>query len=409
MAQNRGRLRSSLDEPDNDRWHEDPNYQPDLAKTLRYAYALIHDARTAPDHSDYHLRAYAILREFKDRHVCAEQRLRLQYALALACTGENDLPYALDYLDHALELADRLGDWAALTELSYLAGSVLHHLFRHRDAYVAYGEALAALRQLERDGTPADAEFELDLVLRHAWRAWELGMVPASLRGLDEAYALRARWVSDAALDAASLAWLDAQLARVRGQPVRAVALAKAAADTYLAHGKTGNAGRIQVFTAECMFDVAEVAWSLRGSGAPSSAMPPIPADPASVLREDPSAMYAHAMGMARQGLEILRQSGDVAGVSLGRLTLRRGRRLGAGTGTAVAIREIERIARGARMNGDMATVGRAQAALGDELIALDRLEHARTLYYRATLTFQEFGFGGLAIWPNAALARHAR
>src|SRR6185437_11937770 len=124
--------------------------------------------------------------------------------------------------------------------------------------YEVYQDALSALQRLARDDVPVDPIFELDLVLRSAWCAWELGWFPVCLRHIDEAYTLRATWAPDTAEEAASLTWLDAQLSRVLRQPARALDLAAAAADLLLTHGRPVNAGRAHTILAESALDIVE-------------------------------------------------------------------------------------------------------------------------------------------------------
>lgn len=399
------RMQFSLDEPDNDGWHWLPDYSENLGKRLRRAYDLIHLARTAQNPSDYYMRARGVLQPFRQKKVCDEQQLRMQYALALVYAGEQDQVDALTCVDEALGLAHDIGDLTAQITLSYLAGESFHFLDRHADAYLAYTYAVTALRTMDHyDGIPADADLELDLVLRQAWRAWEMGHIPTCMRSLEEAHALRAWWGPEATSEDASLIWLDAQMARVSGHPLRAVTLASQAADLCLAQGKAINAGRMQTILAESALDVVEMALRLRDPHASSSAMPFLWADPTAAAREDPDALLARAMAAARRGLAIAREMHDEAGIAMARLALLRGQRLRAGTGSPAAIAEIEQIAHAARLRADPAAFGRAQTAIGDELAARDLLEGASLAYYRGLLTLQEHGYGGLALWPAAAL-----
>ena len=218
MAITGRQLRSWLHVADHPSWHEKPHYSHSLAHALGRAYRQLHFARELPD--PYYA-TFAALAPFRDRLVCQEQRLNLQYALALAYTGDDSAPEALSCLFSAWDIAELLRDWAAQAEMGYLEGVLWFMAGQLLDSYEAYVGALQRLQRVMRDDVPADPVFELDLNLRMATCAWDLGWFPVCLRHLDESRHIRACWAPDAAEEAASLAWLDALLARVRGRPVR--------------------------------------------------------------------------------------------------------------------------------------------------------------------------------------------
>jgi hypothetical protein len=264
-----------------------------------------------------------------------------------------------------------------------------------------YHDALEALQRLERTDGPADPVFELGLVLWLGWCAFDLGWFPISLRHMDEAYTLRAVWAPDAAEQAASLAWLDAQLARVRAQPARALHLAAAAADLLGTHGRPINQGRAQTVLADSALDALELARTPaagRNLWVPSSGV-------LTEVQFSPPDLLTQARKAAALALEVAQGARDPAGAVLARLVLRRAVRLSRpksvdGSGMTAA----ERLLRTARRLGDPSLLGRAEVLLADELRAAGRSEAARATYYKARLHFEEYHLGGQAFWPRRAL-----
>lgn len=402
MGQIARRLRSSLHAPDSDTWRHQRDYSPALAVALRRAYQEIQNARAG---MEGYLLAYARLQPFRDQIVCDEQRLRLEYALALVYSGEEAFPQALDCLIAALALAERLNDLVAQVELGYLAGAILVLLSHHVSAYLVYHEALKTLQGLEHGDGPVDPVFELNMTLRLAGCAWELGWFPVCLRHIDEAYALRATWASDAALETATLAWMDAQLARVRSRPAQAFSQATAAAEFFLSLNQPLNAERSQTIAAECALDLTE-AFGLHTSGIlPQLLAQPMPQRGEEFSRERLGLVMRQAGAAVKRGLALAREIHDEVGVGMARLAqLRYDRALGREAPAEKGIAQIEAVMRTARRLGDMALLGRAETALGEELVAAGRLDAARATYERARRLLEEHELGGLALWPRCAL-----
>lgn len=385
MAELYPRLRSSLHTPDAADWQRRRHYIPELAGALRYAYLLLQVGSTNAEAS--FLSAYAALIPFRTLEMCAEQRLRLEYALALAYAGENAISQALDAVERALDVTDDLSDEVAPIELGYLAGALSHAVNEQEQAYDLYRIALDALQALARDGVVADPMLELDLSVRLGWRAWELGQVSQSRQHLNEAYSLRAQWPSSTPALAASLSWLDAQLALAQEDPARAVEMALPAAMLLLDEGQTLNAGRALTFLAECATALAQT--------------PEV---------DDPQAALDLARDAARRAHDLARLAHDKPGGQIARLaSLQVARvealRIADNTG-ATALSTLEHVLRIANRLDDIALVGRAETALGDEFRAAGDDDMARVLYTRATWRLEEHGLGGLAHRPRRALRR---
>jgi hypothetical protein len=398
MAESGRQLRSWLHVADHPSWHDKPSYSSAMASALVHAYDHLHHAQNRPDP---YFAAFVVLAPFRNRMVCDQQRLNLEFALALAFAGDDSAPQALSCLSSAWDLAHLLHDWGAQAEIGFLAGALWQAQSHLREAYALYRDGLEALQCLERKDGPADPAFELDLVLRLAWCAFDLGWFPVALRHMDEAYTLRAVWAPDAAEQAASLAWLDAQLARVREQPARALSLAAAAADLLRAHGRPINRGRVHVILAESALDAFEIAHAPAASR--DLWLPPSEATGKAQL--SPSGLLSQAREAARLALEVAQDVSDPIGVVLARLALRRAARLsGRQSGEDSGVAAAERLLRTAQRLDSPLLVSRTEVVLADELLAAGRPEAARITYYRATLRFEEHHLGGLAFWPRRAL-----
>jgi tetratricopeptide (TPR) repeat protein len=350
---------------------------------------------------DPYLGVYVVLSPFRDARVCREQRLNLEYALAMAFAGDNCVHQALDCLSTAWNIAERLRDWGAQSEIGYLAAALCHLASDFSGAYTRYQEAITALRRLERDNGPADPTFELDLVLGLAWCASELGNVATALHHMDEGYSLRADWAPAAAEQAASLSWLDSYMSRRRGQPSRALQQATAAAYMLMEHGRPINVGRAHINVAESALDLFEITYTPEGQG---KIWTPQSEDPSKV-RISPASLLKQAHTAADYALEIANQAQDRIGATLARLSLRRATRL-----SRRVVRDnsgifaADKLLRTARRLGDPSLLGRAQITLADELLEAGNREEALATYRRALLILEEHHLGALAFWPRQVL-----
>jgi tetratricopeptide (TPR) repeat protein len=392
------RLRSWLHVADHPSWLHKPYYSNSLARALASAYDQLHHASRRPDP---YFTAYALLAPFRGRLACAEQRLNLEFALALAFAGDGSVPHAIASLHSAWEIAESLLDWGAQAEIGYLVGALWLMQCQLPDAFAMYRQALDMLQRLERDDGPADPGFELDLVLRLAWCAFDLGWFPVCLRYLDEAYSLRATWVPDAAEGVANLVWLDSQLARIQGQPSRALNQAVAAADLLLTHGRPINRARAQISVAESALDLFE----LMRPSATNRALDKPPERTINTIRLSPAGLLLQARDAARLALEVTREVGDPVGATMARLVLRRAARLSRPRrGEESGVPAVEGLLRTANRLDDTFLLGRVEVALGDELLDVGSSEAARVTYERARRRFEEHYLGGLAFWPRLAL-----
>lgn len=390
------------------KWHTYPRYHPRLAVALGSAYTLLQQTDHNPD---AYFHAYAVLNPYRKTTVCSEQRMRLEYALAKSYAGEESRSEARECLSRALDVATVLYDCGALVHLGILAGINEHYLSLHAESYRSYSGALTALRR----AVPADEPFyprqEFDLLLRLAGRAFDAGWFPVCLRHLDDAHTLRAVWVPDAPVEAATLSWLDALVSRVIARPVRALTQSAAAAALFADRGDTRNTGRVHTILAECALDIVEYhrllgtdpsthwyspAAPLLAPGTPESALFGIPTP------EKAAQHAADALLIARSRAA---EADDDVGLGMAALASRRLERLTTpGDTSDIGIATCEDILRLASEYNDPTLWGRAQTYLAEEYGAAGQTEKARAAFETARLWFAEYRMGGMAFWPFRAL-----
>lgn len=397
-------FRCSLHSPDSEHCQSFRTYSPRVREALSIAYTHLHNPQASIEER---YDAYAALITHRKGATCPDQLMRLEYALALAYSGDSSIPEALDALSVTLELASLLDDHGAQAEASYLAGALFHSLARHSAAYDAYGEARDQLHLFEEDTRVRFPDHELDIVLRMAGHALDLGWLATCRRHLDEADVLRADCEPDDMSLTGALAWLDAQLACDRDDPVRAVHQGEAALAVYEQLDQPVNKDRLSSLVAELLCDYVEVSgWQPNtSSGAfPTGDPAPHPARFAAG-KLDPNDMLRRARLLAQGGRMLARQERDAIGVGMAELALDRVYRLmGRYRAFEGSIAEIEGVMRIARQVNDMSLLGRAETALGDTLCAAGRVEAACLSYFRAQTLLAEHQLDGLAVRPRRAL-----
>ncbi|MEO7000326.1 MAG: hypothetical protein ABI068_00785 [Ktedonobacterales bacterium] len=420
MTDTTQRLRSSLQTPDESAWGHDTRYSKSLAEALREAYRLF---QVAPHKVDTHFQAYMLLTRFRGDDLCPEQRLRLEYALALTYAEEEATHQTLECLSNAYDIAAKMTRLPALVEIGLLKGGLLQGDTQYDAAYYAYGEALIGLQLMTRTGPNghADPGMEMDLLMRMMGCAWERGNFPTALHHLEEARSIHGAFLAGDMSREATLNWLNAVLARAMGAPMKAFSLATLARNVYLHLPLSWNTGRIHTIVADCALDILEArqAISVR-MVAPGDAVdrvllfsPDLPGGfneaPQEILRLDPDLILNHAADAAQTAFEFAQAAVDSAGAELARLAMQRSdrvaRRIGVRHGGAKRdLHLAQRMTQTAQSLGDVLLRGRAVTALGDALLAEGDIDAARTSYRQACGLLGGYGFGGHALWPRRAL-----
>lgn len=372
-------LRTSLDTPDSPQWRHEVGYRPQLVQPLARAYGYLTQITQDPD---AYFNAYCELVPQRSQSMSLRQRMRIEYVLAQAYTGENALSQALACLHDAQEMATLLQDARASILLSFLMGAVCHWRTQFLDARSHYQTALRTLRALEDDTGPLDGAFEVDLLIRIAGLDVELADLEAAEAHIHEAHTLIGVWcptTPEAPAQLAVLAWLNAIHAQWSGDSDRALSLAIAAADGLAEAGVAGMFARLGSWIADIALDFAE---TVSLADAPR-------------LR---AAFVRRARRYAKSALAASKASNDVAGAEIAQLTLMRCQHL-LGT-TSHSIDVVAGIERYAQRRGNIGVLGRAYVALGDELRTGGDLDAARTRYAMARDLFDEYDFRVMRTWP---------
>jgi hypothetical protein len=364
-------------------WRHEPGFSEEFAGALIQAYHHLRSARNDPD---AYLYAAAAVLPYRSKRLSVRQRLRLEYVLAQAFTGEDGLTQALDHLEEAADMAEFLDEPVAGATIGSLAGKNYHYLSEFAIARDLYTDSVELLHSHETRNGSADTALEADLLIRIAGLNCDLADFSHAEEATRTAHLLlntspasESREVNLATLD-----WIDTLVAHWTGHPEQALPKARAVADTYTRLGNHRAAGRVHGL-------VVEIALDLAGSFS---------------LQDHPglrAAFTRQARPHALAAIEHARAAGDPIGAQLGRLALQRCRRMRAPTQDGVEI--VERVIRRAQRLGDAALLGRAQLALGEELAARASWDGARQLYGMARHTFEEFDLQALLTWPNCRLS----
>jgi hypothetical protein len=337
--------------------HGEPGYSPAVAADLKQAYARIkrgHPQVTCAGTTD-------TLHAWLDRPMSARQRLRALYVLAMEHAADQTYRSALEYLEDGLDLAGQLADRGAIAELAYLHAAISTALAHCGTAHLSYGLCLDALRTARAGDAPADPELELAALAGLAITEYMQAQHGAALRHLDEATALLPL-APTCRREVGELAWVQAQLFRLRGEPARGLHHALAAAEVLSEVGPSYYTGMAHAAVAEHALDLAE-AFPSHVTGA-----------------RDAFAALARCnlleAGTAARALDDPYLAGYVALIEtrLGRVLEHQDNRVAA----------IERVVGLARRTGEVSLACRAHTALGEELWVRGETEGARVCYRRA-------------------------
>jgi hypothetical protein len=191
--------------------------------------------------------------------MCTEQRLRVNYVLALGLAAVDAHNLCVERLDVALELAAYLEDARAMSTLHYLRGCANRERFRYHAAAADYRRSLELLTTASLLGWPVEPLEEVHLLTAEATAHFYLGDYSAC-RGLLEGARVRVPAGAGNDVDANTISWIQALVDRWEGHPERALPQAQRAAEAYMRAGPSCSAVRIQTFVAEIELDLAETA-----------------------------------------------------------------------------------------------------------------------------------------------------
>lgn len=376
------RLLTSLQDPDPAEWRGCANYSQGVAERLEHAYRLL---RKAADCRENYLWVFAAVADVRAHTMSIHQCIQVQYVLAQAYAGEEEFQASLDCLDIALDLADDLDLQPAKVELAYLAGAACAQLTFVEAAYAYYTCGLHTIRVLAADGDPADATFEVDLLHGLAAAAFELGQYVAANQHCSEARDLLATCGSIDSVQAATVTWIEAVLARWSGEPTVGLTSSIAAVDYFTMSGRQGSASRLSIIAADCALDLAE-------------------SYPGGPQHGGRATFRSIGQTYASRALRTARDLHDPIGVELARLALIRAKRVvGKYDGSLQAMEGALRV--GNRWH-DVPLIGRTYTAMGDSFASQGITDSALACYRKALDVLEEPDYRALSRWPHRGLLR---
>lgn len=373
----------SLDHADFPAWHLLPDYSEEIAARLSRAYGLI----SARGHlmASFLLAAREVQRTWGFR-MAASQRLRVCYVLVLAYVADKQADLAFAWIEHAIELADRLDDVGALSRLLYLRGTLSFTALAFAVAADDFAQSRLLLHLLSDRAPLKDPTMELPLLMQEAGVRSFMGQLDHTRALLTRGRSLLTAFPGHV-LEGATILWLEANMLRWQGSLELALRGAATAAALYTSLGPANSTARIQALTAEIALDLA-------------SALPP-GADRSSFL----SLARPHlALALQATRNAETQLGGDPNGRGLARLAEVRYQRL-SGVNTD-RVRLLERLARQAHQLNDHALLAQSFTALADELADQGEDGSAEAMYREALGVLDGSDLRALAIWPWRGLAR---
>jgi tetratricopeptide (TPR) repeat protein len=282
---------------------------------------------------------------------------------ARAHEADGAYPEAIGYVDRALEVAGRGHVFDDLIDLLLYHAKLERALARYETAAGDLEACLALLRErADGDEDAIEPTLRLELLAQLADYRFFLGHFLEAAQLVSQAQRV-APQVPKHALDAASVAWTQAQLDRLRGLSWEALGPMLRASAVYAREAPPISQGRINVFVTELTLDVIE--------------------------RLPDGSTGAHRTGLlslARthltQAEHLTQQAMDRPGRGLAQLAHARYSRLR--STHSDRRRHIEDVIRLGRQLDDHALLGQAFTALGDELANQDGQERALDCYRQA-------------------------
>lgn len=367
---------ASLRYPDLPSLRRERLYSATVAAGLRDAYACI----AMPNRTTHsYIFAYERIASLQGVSMSPEQRLRMDYLLALIFGAVGDTRRSLRHVDDAIERATMLKEHSAIPELLFLRSAMHRQLSDLTECAYDLRLALASLRDLEAASSWTDPDLEATMLTSLAGMEFILGRFDTCDDLLTQTAALFVGESKPGALAAATVAWIRALLFRWRGQPDRALPQALAAADVYDREETYISAGRLHGIVADITLDLAK---RFTESGRDSFL----------TLAQQHIAVALDTAQLAQdktgEALALL------ADARFARLSERDMDRKGA----------IEAVMRFADQNADASLLGQAYTALGSEFDSTGEQESALHCYRRAVSVLTNAEAIALALWPQRAL-----
>jgi tetratricopeptide (TPR) repeat protein len=376
-------LNSSIFNPDDPRWIDQPRHNPKVSRLLAASFArIVEGARNPLAYAEAHRLAARCIRLRRSAH----QNMLVNVALGLSLESMNHDDMASEAFSMALDSANETGDRAVFVELHDQLGATLRCRGRYEEAASFYQDGLLTLEEV------LGAALLHDPLTRH----FELGLA-VSLTAIGEyeealQHLAVARELARQAGDAIALAGVDATTANVyttRGDAHAALPLYLAAHDAYSAHAATPSErrmlGRMHAITALGLLDVAEV-YARRGVNVQGST-------------------YVDLAGtFAQRTLNYVVDVHDPGGLYLGLIARARHERISGRMSSAIHL--IEPLLADADRIHDPFLAVQMHTAIGQDHAARGEHERAREAYQRAFQGASACGATYLGEYPKRELLR---
>jgi tetratricopeptide (TPR) repeat protein len=365
--------------PDAPTWRLDPDYSQALGTALAAAFARVPWLSAQPD--DF-LTACMMVAPALDAAMAPQQRIRVGFLFARAHQADHNYEPAIRWVDEILTVALRAQARAEFLELLAFQGI----LFRSAEKFQAAADNLEASLDLlyyhARDEAEVDSALELEFLAQLATYEFFLARFDQAIETTDLARRIMPR-VSTKPLAAASVAWVQAHLDRLRGMPERALPLALQAAEVHAREASITSQDRIEAFVAEVALDLAER----------------VPSGPSATNR---APFLTLARTHRRRAEQLARAAHDLPGLALINLTRVRESRLRGRNEARVPI--LESVLTTARKLQDTALLAQALTTLGDELAAGTNSEQAKNCWRQALAALEGSEVPALRVLPQRAL-----
>ena len=369
--------------PDDESWHDEQGYNPDVAMALRTAHQhLIGGGPMA------YLEAFNSIAGILDAAMSRRQRLAVLFIAALALATDDPPTPALVAIDEALDIALELEVERAQEDLLLLRASVNHAIEQVPDAAEDLRQCLELLtvHSETRDLTLTELDTRLEAFLRLAGFEFLIGNYDRAGQLLDRAATLIPR-VPQNVKAPFLLAWTRALLLRWRGEYELALTQAMEAADGYATHGPPGTEGRIRSIVGEIALDLAERCQHNHqpiASAAFLALAEPYIVDAAALAASDDHTATEMMALITNCRLQLLKGEGK----SEERVTW------------------LDELAGRGSERQDLAIVAQACTQLGREYEAQGDIPAARHWYGRAVAVLKESQMVALGVWAQRALWR---
>ena len=370
----------SLHRDDDPIWTLYPLYNPHLASELHDIFDRLFE-RNGHVLGDP-MRLLTWILSLQQTIAAPPQVLRLRFALARILMAIDQYTMAIERIDESFELAETLNDSSGMIELVSMRAVAHTALLKFSEAEQDYRDLRTLLHE-HLVMTPEVASYELRMLVQLVNVLFFQSKVEDALRFIFLAGGLLAH-IPGHTVEAVSLNYTKALIARWRGKPEEAMPLILTAAAYFRETPSLATAARVELAAVDVLQDLAG---SLMSTGIDGMYFTAMAADHMRLA----SALSKEANDSGATGLSILARA-------------RHERLLGLHTSH---VSSIEQVIRHAQRNHDIALLVQALTALGDEFAARHEEDSSLAMYRQTLAELQDSDLSALGVWARRALHFH--